>query len=134
VINELSVPDQGTARTREPFGWMLIMDLVDCDPDTISSGDHIRNYATTLCDDILRMNRYGPMLVEHFGHADPKTAGYTLYQMIETSNIGGHFSEDRGTAHLDVFSCRWYDPDQVLAFTLDHFRASLGHQTFIQRG
>ena len=54
-------------------------------------------------------------------------------QMIETSDITAHFSEFRRTAHIDVFSCLWYDPDQVIAFTLEHFGGRLRHQVFLER-
>ncbi len=86
-----------------------------------------------LCDDVIHMKRFGETIVEHFGHANPKTSGFSLFQMIETSNITAHFSEDRGSAHFDVFSCLWYDPDAVIAFTLQHFGGRLRHQVFLER-
>lgn len=120
-------------RRSEPFGWHLVMDLHDCDQDAISNPDRIRGYVVDLVDNILRMKRYGDAVVEHFGHADPKTSGYTLFQMIETSNVTAHFGEAERRAYFDVFSCAWYDPDAVIAFTLEYFGAKLRHQVFLER-
>jgi S-adenosylmethionine/arginine decarboxylase-like enzyme len=35
---------------------------------------------------------------------------------------------------LDVFSCAWFDPDEVIAFILDFFGASIAEQRLMQRG
>jgi S-adenosylmethionine/arginine decarboxylase-like enzyme len=55
---------------------------------------------------------YGEPTVKHFG-SDNKS-GYTLVQLIETSNITGHFCDQSGDAYLDVFSCKdFHDKDVI---------------------
>jgi S-adenosylmethionine/arginine decarboxylase-like enzyme len=39
--------------------------------------------------------------------------GYTLVQLIETSNITGHFVEETNDMYLDVFSCKEFKPETV---------------------
>jgi S-adenosylmethionine/arginine decarboxylase-like enzyme len=117
----------------EPFGWHLAMDLFDCNLDTMTSAAALAWYVESLCDRVLHMKRYGPTLTEDFGWAHPKTSGFTVYQMIETSDVRGHLSTGRRTAHFDVFSCAWYDPDEVLVFTCDFFDARLRTQRFDER-
>lgn len=116
----------------EPFGWMLIMDLRDCNPGTIDSGPALCWYVESLCEKVLHMERHGETLAERFGRST-KTRGYTVAQLLTDSNMGGHFSVHRRTAYLDVFSCKWYDPDKVIAFTLAFFGATLRNQVFLER-
>jgi hypothetical protein len=33
-----------------------------------------------------------------------------MYQLIETSNLSGHFVDDTKDIYFDVFSCKQYDP------------------------
>jgi S-adenosylmethionine/arginine decarboxylase-like enzyme len=49
--------------------------------------------------------------LKHFGEGNK--SGYTLVQLIETSNITGHFCDDSGDAYLDVFSCKYFDENVV---------------------
>ncbi len=105
----------------EPFGWSMSVDVYGCPVDRLESHDAIAQFAVELCDDVLRMKRYGEPIIEWFGLADPKTAGYSLVQLIETSNVVAHFSGDRGSAHFDVFSCAPYDPDAVERFCREFF-------------
>ena len=107
--------------TCEPFGWSVSIDVYDCDVERLESADVIRAFAVELCDEVLLMKRYGDPIVEWFGLAHPKTAGYSLVQLIETSSVVAHFSGDRRSAHLDVFSCAPYDVDVVERFCCEFF-------------
>jgi S-adenosylmethionine decarboxylase len=122
-----------TAKQREPFGWHLELDLAGCDLDTITSKSGLCRWVTDLCQ-LIDMKAYGEPWVERFGLADEKTAGNTLVQLIETSSITGHFAENDGGAYLDIFSCRWFDPDVVIAFTVEYFGGTLADQRFHERG
>jgi hypothetical protein len=82
------------------------------------------------------MVAHGEPVIESFAHDDPVTAGFTAVQLIETSSITAHFSPHLRTAHIDVFSCRAFDPVVALDFTLGVFGTaeSTGHATFLPRG
>lgn len=58
------------------------------------------------------MKAFGEPLVYHFGEANKK--GFTSVQLIETSNITGHFCDDTRDFYLDVFSCKDYDEQKVV--------------------
>ena len=66
------------------------------------------------------MVAYGKPLIQYFGY-DNK-AGFTLVQLIETSNITGHFCDSTGDAYLDVFSCKWFDENVARAVVQDWFK------------
>ena len=54
---------------------------------------------------------FGEPRIHLFGEGDK--SGFTLVQLIETSNIVAHFVDEYNDIHLDVFSCKEYDPKDV---------------------
>ncbi len=114
------------------FGVELVLNLMDCDPQTIRSREQLIAYAQELCR-IIDMKPYGEPWAERFGLADPKAAGYTLVQLIETSSITGHFSEEWNKAYINIFSCRAFDADEAAAFTQRFFDASSIDQQLLIR-
>ncbi len=114
------------------FGWDLLLDLYDCDLETISSREHIARFVVEVCEQI-EMKRFGEPIIEHFGHEKPMTSGYSLVQLIETSAIVGHFSEYKRSAYLDLFSCKQFDPDRVAEFAQKFFGAQSMVQRLIER-
>ena len=103
------------------WGLLTSIDLKDCDPKKIASGEYITQFAIDLCEHI-HMKRFGNPIVVRFGD-DPRVQGYSLAQLIETSLISGHFAEDTNRAFLDVFSCKEYPPKKVAEYCQKYFGA-----------
>jgi S-adenosylmethionine/arginine decarboxylase-like enzyme len=103
------------------WGLAVCIDIGECDLKKISSKEHITKFAVDLAN-YINMKRYGEPLVVHFG-AEPKVQGYSLVQLIETSQISGHFAEDTRRAFIDVFSCREFPPKKTAEFVRDYFGA-----------
>jgi S-adenosylmethionine/arginine decarboxylase-like enzyme len=124
------------------YGYHLVLDIEECDPTQIDDPGAIRAWLRGWADrqpglvQQIGMTAHGEPHIESFAHDDPVTAGYTAVQLIETSSITAHFSPHLRTAHIDVFSCRWFPPAVAVAHTLDTFgtMASKGHATFLPRG
>jgi S-adenosylmethionine decarboxylase len=119
---------------REPFGWLLTLDLCDCEEALLISRSQIVTYVEQLCLRVLDMKRFGDPLVEWFGTNSKVTEGFSLVQLIETSSVVGHFSGHRRSAHIDVFSCKRFDPDAVASFSVRHFVARSVETRLIVRG
>ena len=51
-----------------------------------------------------------------FRAQDPVTSGYTLVQLIETSSITAHLSENTGNIYLNVFSVQGIRPHDAAMF------------------
>lgn len=100
------------------WGLSCSIDVIDCNPDKIKSAAIIQDYAIQICKEI-DMTRWGDAQIHHFGSGDKK--GYTLVQLIETSNITAHFSEDTNAAYIDIFSCKEFDVERVAEFTKEFF-------------
>jgi S-adenosylmethionine/arginine decarboxylase-like enzyme len=103
----------------EAFGLHLIVDAAGCN-DRISDREAIAGFAGDLVKAI-DMKAYGAPWIEHFGHDLPKASGYTLVQLIETSNITAHFCDDTGEAYFDIFSCKTFDEAAAIEVIQRHF-------------
>lgn len=104
------------------FGNEVALNLYDCEPERIRSRDALQMYAREVVH-VLDMKAYGEPIIEHFGHADPITSGFTLIQLIETSSISGHFSESEAAAFINIFSCKPYDMQAACEHAADFFKA-----------
>jgi S-adenosylmethionine/arginine decarboxylase-like enzyme len=92
-----------------------------CLGSTIRSKYQIHEFTTTLVKKI-DMVPYGPPQIVMFGTGNKQ--GYTLVQLIETSNICAHFVEETDDMYLDVFSCKPFNPKVVTDVVLNSFQPS----------
>ncbi|MBN2120381.1 MAG: S-adenosylmethionine decarboxylase [Candidatus Omnitrophica bacterium] len=114
------------------FGWELVLNLYDCNLDIISSKNKIQQYVNKLCR-LIKMKKYGKTWIPYFGHKKPHTKGYSLVQLIETSSITGHFSEEKRSVYINIFSCKAYDHKKARAFTRQFFQAKSVKNTLLTR-
>jgi S-adenosylmethionine/arginine decarboxylase-like enzyme len=105
----------------EAWGQHLVLDLSGCPKERLTDGEHIKQWTKALVTGI-EMVAYGEPLLEHFATHDPKTGGYTLVQLIETSNICAHFAENRGEVYIDIFSCKSFDESIAKAICETYFQ------------
>jgi len=113
-----------------PWGWHCIMDAAGCNHNSITDYDNIYNFAKELVKEI-DMVPYGEPQIVKFGSGDK--SGYTLVQLIETSNICAHFVDENDEVYLDVFSCKPYDVRIVENMMVKYFNAKTIRTGFIER-
>lgn len=111
------------------FGYHLMLDCSGC--KNIDSRDTIYKFTKDLIQRI-DMTAYGEPIIEYLLPGDPKQ-GYSLMQLITTSNIAGHFMELDGTAYFDVFSCKTFDPEIVKQVVNEYFQPAKMRVNFITR-
>lgn len=107
--------------SNEIWGLSSTIDLHLCNPDFIKDASKIKQFVIELCD-LIKMKRFGECKIVHFG-SDEKAEGFSMIQLIDTSLISGHFSNKNNSVHLDVFSCKFYDPWKVAEFAKQFFQA-----------
>lgn len=111
------------------FGYHLMMDCSGC--KDINSRENIYNFNKELVQRI-NMNAHGEPIIEYLLPGDPKQ-GYSLLQLITTSNISGHFMELDGTAYIDIFSCKIFDIESARAVVDEYFKPKRIRINFITR-
>jgi S-adenosylmethionine/arginine decarboxylase-like enzyme len=122
IYNNINIMSANPILDSVTFGMEVILDLYDCNLDTIRSKEKLQEYTRELCQ-VIGMTPYGAPFAERFGLNEAKTAGYSIVQLIETSSITGHFSEEWNSAYINIFSCKEFDPKQAAEFSKDFFEA-----------
>jgi S-adenosylmethionine/arginine decarboxylase-like enzyme len=116
------------------WGFHLLLDCAELDPVAINSYETIYNFVKQLVLDI-DMVPYGEPHIVNFGSGNK--AGYTLVQLIETSNITAHFVPDDGQGgnamYLDVFSCKEYNDQVVVNLVKEYFGAKYIRPNYLTR-
>jgi len=116
------------------WGYSLLLDCSELDHEAITRYENIYNFAKRLVKDI-DMVAYGEPQIVEFGSGNK--AGYTLVQLIETSNICAHFVPDDGNGgnalYLDVFSCKEYDDQVVINLVKEFFGAKYIRPNYLTR-
>ncbi len=112
------------------WGYHLILDCAGCNHNAITNYENVYSFVKQLVKDI-DMVAYGEPQIVNFGSGDK--AGFTLIQLIETSNISCHFVNELDQMYLDVFSCKPYDQDIVEDLVVRYFGVKSVRKAFIER-
>ena len=113
------------------WGYHTIIDAAGCELELINNPDNIAAFAKELVEKI-DMVAYGEPQIVFFGEGDKQ--GYTLIQLIETSNISAHFVNSRREVYMDVFSCKPYDSSIVEETLVKYFKPKVFRQAYIKIG
>ena len=116
-----------------PWGYHLVLDLKGCDILAVRDGESIIRMLADLTDKI-GMVPYGKPWMSHFAEHTPEAAGWTAVQLIETSSITAHFSDELLEAYIDIFSCKEFDQEIAMDTVAKHMLPEDIGWTFIKRG
>jgi len=114
------------------WGYHAMFDCASCELDKVRSKENIVAFIKEIVKEI-DMVAYGEPMVEHFATHDPDKAGHSFCQMIETSNITGHFVDKNGDIYIDIFSCKEYNPNTAKDVIVKYFNPSKVRLNYITR-
>ena len=114
------------------WGYSLHVTLQNCDHEKIRNGDFIAKSFNMIVD-YVKMTPYGKTQLIHFGK-DPKVTGYSAILFLEESNLTGHFVEGDNSAHVDLFSCKQFEPELTVKYIKEIFEAKTASYSFLKRG
>ena len=78
----------------------------------ITNEEHIKSFCEELIEKI-DMKAYGECMLYHFAGHNEDACGYSMVQLIETSNICAHLVDKTGDIYLDIFSCKTFSNEIV---------------------
>jgi len=113
-----------------PWGIHSAFNIYKACPKSIRCATNIYNFNKELVQKI-DMKAFGEPQIVHFGSGNK--AGYTLTQLIETSNICAHFTEEDNNIYADIFSCKEFDPEKAKEIINKYFSPEHIHYTTIIR-
>jgi S-adenosylmethionine/arginine decarboxylase-like enzyme len=114
------------------WGYHLLLDCTSGDKELIGSRENIYNFVKELVIAI-DMVAFGEPWIERFATHAADKAGYSMCQMIETSNITGHFCDNDGNFYIDVFSCKPFENETVIEVVDKYFKPEKVRTHFISR-
>ncbi|MAY02731.1 MAG: S-adenosylmethionine decarboxylase [Gammaproteobacteria bacterium] len=115
------------------WGQHLILDLAGCPREQLTSAEHIRHWVKELITAI-DMKAFGEPVIEHFASHSFDAAGFTLMQLIETSNISAHFAENLGQVYIDIFSCKRFSDQDAMEVCRKYFLPTQVKSHSLERG
>lgn len=104
------------------WGIQSSVDIHHCDPNLIRDANAIKEFVIQLCE-LIEMKRFGDPVIVHFGE-DERVAGFSMTQLIETSLISAHFANKTNNVYLDIFSCKYYEPETAAQFAKSYFKGT----------
>ncbi len=115
------------------FGMELAIDLHHCGSDkmTISSLLDFLKQLLVISD----MTAHGDPVIWDARESDElHIKGYSIIQLIKTSSIVIHTMDKTNLICINLFSCKPFDPESIVAFAKEFFQCSETSSSVIQRG
>jgi len=122
----------------EIYGYSSILDVVDCNPEAFTR-ESIERFLVALCEAI-DMEREDLHFWDYEGDPNGYAAapthlrGTSAVQFIKTSSIVIHTLDDLNVVFIDLFSCKEYEPNVVIAIVEDHFKGEVWSSRTLVRG
>jgi len=78
------------------------------------------------------MKAHGDTIIENLLPGEDNE-GYSVLQMITTSNVTAHFVNKTGDAYIDLFSCKEFEAEIVIATVKEFFAPTSIKLNFVER-
>jgi S-adenosylmethionine/arginine decarboxylase-like enzyme len=105
---------------REPFGYLLTLDMYRCRPAVLGSLEEVYRYLESLADS-LGMHKQAPPYVLRSPDDFPSKKGISAWLPLIESGISVHTLEERGFVSVDIYCCHKFDVNTVLAVSKLYF-------------
>ena len=118
-----------------PYGYELIMDLHQCETTHFNAAD-IERFCKECCA-LVKMNcedfHIWASDPEDYATEEPHLYGTSAVQFITTSSLVIHTLPKMLRAYVNLFSCKSFEPTEVINFTAGFFQGTVIQSKFIQR-
>jgi S-adenosylmethionine/arginine decarboxylase-like enzyme len=113
------------------WGYHIMLDCGGCNLKHITNKNHIWSFLMALTKRV-GMKAHGKAIIENLLEGTDNE-GYSVLQMITTSNITCHFVNKTQTAYIDLFSCKEFEAEIVIATVKEFFQPTTMKLNFIER-
>ncbi len=115
------------------FGPHLILDLRNCNKETLASKELIYDILSNLPEKI-GMTRISEPDVFHYSGKYPEDCGVTGVVVLAESHCSIHTFQEKGYCFVDIFSCKKFDTQAAVEELVQHFESLSFDIQVIQRG
>ena len=118
---------------RSAFGQHLTLDGYGCPADRLADLDLIYRFLDT-CPDLIGMTKIMPPYVFKYNGKVSEDWGLSGFVLIAESHISIHTFPERDYLSLDIFSCKDFDHQQSIRFSIDLFGIGRYEMNLLDRG
>lgn len=112
------------------WGYQLILDCGGCN-ENINDEIAIKNFIKDLVNKI-EMDPVGDPIIKYL-LPGTDNSGFSVIQLIQTSNITIHFVDTTNQAYFDIFSCKKFNKDIALETVKSWFGPNSIKEMLIER-
>jgi S-adenosylmethionine/arginine decarboxylase-like enzyme len=120
------------------WGYHLIIDAsgLKCPVDDMNDITYLKAFIKDMLEAV-DMTAWGePMimrLTEKDGDFPDHLSGYTIVQLLHTSNMTVHLCDKVGTLYFDLFSCKCFNNDDAINIIKSYFQPESIRVNFLTR-
>ncbi len=115
------------------YGLHLTLDGYECDGERLANLDTIYEFLDT-CPDLIHMTKIMPPYVFKYHAQTPEDWGLSGFVLIAESHISIHTYPERNYLSIDIFSCKYFDYHQAVAYATKLFGISRHELNLLDRG
>jgi S-adenosylmethionine decarboxylase len=117
----------------EPFGPHLTLDLKGCPREVLENYKLHFDYLKKLPEMIGMIPITQPYVFPYSGLV-AEDKGITGIVIIAESHLSIHSFEDKGYTFIDMFSCKDFDVDDAIKYTIELFKPQSYDMNLVKRG
>lgn len=119
---------------KEPFGYLLTLDLYDCAPGVSDDITLCYNFLEDLVAELKMTQQSPPYIFRSDGKKYPDKAGLSGWVPLIESGVQIHTLVPKNFISIDVYSCRKFEIDNLKKFVEKYFHPREVEMNFIERG
>ena len=118
---------------QKSFGPHLTLDLTGCPKEILENYELHFNYLKTLPEMIGMTPIIQPYVFPYSGLV-PEDRGITGIVIIAESHLFIHSFQEKNYTFIDIFSCKDFDVDKAVEYTLELFKPTSFTKNIVERG
>ena len=117
----------------DAFGPHLTLDLIGCPKDTLSKYDLHFKLLKEL-PEMIGMTPITQPYVFPYSGLVPEDKGITGIVIIAESHLSIHSFQEKEYTFIDIFSCKDFDVDRAIQYTVELFKPESFEMNVVERG
>lgn len=117
----------------DPFGPHLTLDLKGCPKEVLENYNLHFDYLKKL-PEMIGMTPITQPYVFPYSGLVPEDKGITGIVIIAESHLSIHSFEDKGYTFIDMFSCKDFDVEAAVKYTVELFKPESYDMNLVKRG
>jgi S-adenosylmethionine decarboxylase len=117
-----------TSKTKKIFGYHLVLDLYDCDPDAVRDMKRCYRFLDVMPDLMATHKQSRPFVIF------TESVGFCGWVPIVESGVSLYTNIPLSFVSVDIYSCKKFDLDEVREFTFGTFSPRRTKERYLTRG